>query len=394
MSLHSTTARNEAAPGSQTSLRVANQRRVIQAMRTLGTTTQATIARETALAPSTVSSIVHEMVIAGVLAMDSSHGGRRGQLVRFSDDVGFVVGLDVGHRHLTVAVADLNHNVRARQRFDLPHGHAMAEVLDTADSTLTSMVRKLKLSRAKLLAAGLTLPAPVDLEGRVVSAGAILPAWADTDVRAAASTRLGLPVTVENDANAGAVGEFAQGRGRGARNMAYIKVSHGVGAGLILNGRLFRGATGSAGELGHMTLDEQGDVCRCGNRGCLETFISSEAVLGLMATTRGPDFTVSDLVDTALAGDIGCARVIGDTGRTLGTTVANLCNIINPELVIVGGELARAGDLLLEPLREIVSRYGVQGCTRELTISAAELGPEAHLTGALIMALENISLPL
>ncbi|MBD2763688.1 ROK family transcriptional regulator [Kocuria sp. cx-455] len=394
MSLHSTTARNEAAPGSQTSLRVANQRRVIQVMRTLGTTTQATIARETALAPSTVSSIVHEMVTAGVLAMDSSHGGRRGQLVRFSDNAGFVVGLDVGHRHLTVAVADLNHNVRARQRFDLPHGHAMAEVLDTADSTLTSMVRKLKLSRAKLLAAGLTLPAPVDLEGRVVSAGAILPAWADTDVRAAASTRLGFPVTVENDANAGAVGEFAQGRGRGVRNMAYIKVSHGVGAGLILNGRLFRGATGSAGELGHMTLDEQGDVCRCGNRGCLETFISSEAVLGLMATTRGPDFTVSDLVDTALAGDIGCARVIGDTGRTLGTTVANLCNIINPELVIVGGELARAGDLLLEPLREIVSRYGVQGCTRELTISAAELGPEAHLTGALIMALENISLPL
>lgn len=394
MSLHSTTARNEAAPGSQTSLRVANQRRVIETMRTLGTTTQATIARETALAPSTVSSIVHEMVTAGVLAMDSSHGGRRGQLVRFSDDAGFVVGLDVGHRHLTVAVADLNQNIKARERFDLPRGHSVTEVLDTADSTLVSMVRKLKLSRAKLLAAGLTLPAPVDLEGRVVSAGAILPAWADTDVRAAASIRLGLPVTVENDANAGAVGEFAQGRGRGVQNMAYIKVSHGVGAGLILNGRLFRGATGSAGELGHMTLDEQGAVCRCGNRGCLETFISSEAVLGLLGTTRGPDFTVADLVDAALAGDVGCARVIGDTGRTLGTTVANLCNIINPELVVVGGELARANDLLLGPIREIVSRYGVQGCTRDLTISAAELDPEAHLTGALIMALENISLPL
>lgn len=394
MSLHSTTAQNEAAPGSQTSLRVANQRRVIDAMRILGTTTQATIARETALAPSTVSSIVHEMVTAGVLAMDSSHGGRRGQLVRFSDDAGFVVGLDVGHRHLTVAVADLNQDIKARQRFDLPRGHSVTKVLDTADSTLDSMVRELKISRGKLLAAGLTLPAPVDLEGRVVSAGAILPAWADTDVRAAATTRLELPVAVENDANAGAVGEFSQGAGRKVQNMAYIKVSHGVGAGLILNGRLFRGATGSAGELGHMTLDEQGDVCRCGNRGCLETFISSEAVLALLGTTRGPDLTVADVVDAALAGDVGCARVIGDTGRTLGTTVANLCNIINPELVVVGGELARAGDLLLGPLREIVSRYGVQGCTRDLTITAAELGPEAHLTGALIMALENISLPV
>ena len=176
MSLHPTTAPYETAPGSQTSLRVANQRRVIHAMRTLGTTTQATIARETALAPSTVSSIVHEMVTAGVLAMDSSHGGRRGQLVRFSDNAGFVVGLDVGHRHLTVAVADLNQDIKARQRFDLPRGHSVTEVLGTADSTLATMVQELKISRAKLLAAGLTLPAPVDLEGRVVSGYDGLPA--------------------------------------------------------------------------------------------------------------------------------------------------------------------------------------------------------------------------
>ena len=394
MSQHSVPVHHGTAPGSQTSLRVANQRRVITAMRTLGTTTQATIARETALAPSTVSSIVHEMVTAGVLAMESSHGGRRGQQVRFSDNAGFVVGLDVGHRHLTVAVADLNQDIKARERFDLPAGHNVDDVLGTADSTLDSLVRGLKVPRTKLLTAGLTLPAPVDLDGRVVSAGAILPAWADIDVSAAASARLGLPVAVENDANAGAVGEFVQGAGRGVANMAYIKVAHGVGAGLVLNGELFRGATGSAGELGHMTLDEQGEVCRCGNRGCLETFISSEAVLRLLGHTRGHELTISDVVDSALAGDVGCARVIGDTGRTLGTTVANLCNIINPELVVVGGELARAGDLLLDPLREIVSRYGVQGCTRDLTVTAAELGPQAHLAGALIMALENVSLPV
>lgn len=394
MSLRSTTTRSDTAPGSQASLRVANQRRVIDALRTLGSVTQAGIARETALAPSTVSSIVHEMMTAGVLAMDSSHGGRRGQKVRFSDAAGFVAGLDVGHRHLTVAVADLNQQVKARQRFDLPRGHSVTDVLERIRSTLDTMMRDLKVPRDKLLAAGLTLPAPVDLDGRLVSAGAILPAWANTDVRASATAELGLPVVVENDANAGAVGEFAQGAGRGSRNMAYIKVAHGVGAGLILNGHLFRGATGSAGELGHMTLDEQGTVCRCGNRGCLETVISSDAVLGLLAHTRGPDLTISDVVDAALAGDVGCTRIIGDTGRTLGTTVANLSNIINPELVVVGGELARAGGLLLTPLREIVSRYGVQGCTRDLTITTAQLGPEAHLTGALIMALENVSLPL
>lgn len=393
MSPHPLPGPPEPAPGSQTSLRLANQHRVIDAMRRLGVATQAGLARETALAPSTVSSIVHGLVKAGLLSMEPSHGGRRGQHVRFSEGAGHVVGLDVGHRHLTVAVADLNQEVRARQRFDLPEKHSAAEVLDRADTTLDALVARLGLDRSRLLGAGLTLPAPVDLEGRIVSAHAILPAWSGLDVQAAATSALRMPVTVENDANAGAVGELVRGAGRGCRHMAYIKAAHGVGAGLILDGALFRGATGAAGEVGHITLDERGDVCRCGNRGCLETLISSDAVLGLLGTTHGPDLTVARLVDAALAGDVGCARVIGDTGRTLGTTVANVCNILNPELVVVGGELARAGELLLAPLRETVSRYGVQSCTAQLRITAAALGPEAHLTGALITAIDHISLP-
>lgn len=378
----------DAAPGSQSSLRIANQRRVIEAMHTLGATTQAAVARETALAPSTVSSIVHELTNAGVLTVDSSHGGRRGQRMRFSDNAGLVAGLDVGHRHITVAVADLNHVIKAQYRYDLPQGHRVAEVLEIADSTLDRIIAELGSSRAKVLAAGLTLPAPVDLAGRVVSATSILPAWAGVDVRAAAVDELGLPVVVENDANAGAVGELVRGAGRGVQNMAYIKVAHGVGSGLVLGGTLFRGTTGSAGELGHMTLDESGEVCRCGNRGCLETVISSTALLRLLGPTHGPDLTVAHMVDAALAGDVGCARVIGDAGRALGTGVANLCNIINPELVVIGGDLARAEGLLLDPLREVVSRYGVQGCTRDLRITGAHLGSQAPLVGALIMALD------
>jgi len=178
------------------------------------------------------------------------------------------------------------------------------------------------------------------------------------------------------------------------RNMAYIKVGHGVGSGLILNGALFRGATGSAGEIGHSTVDEHGRLCRCGNRGCLETFVSSGEVSRLLADTHGPDLTIPDLVDAAAAGDVGCARIIGDTGRTLGITVANLCNIINPELVVLGGEIARAGDLLLDPLREIVSRYGVRGSVRDLRIEAAQLGIQAHVAGAVIVALQHAELPV
>ena len=245
-----------------------------------------------------------------------------------------------------------------------------------------------------MLAAGLTLPAPVDLDGRLISASAILPAWSGIDVREEAGRRLGLPVVVENDANAGALGELTWGAGRGVRTMAYIKLGHGVGSGLILDGALFRGATGSAGEIGHSTLDEHGRLCRCGNRGCLETFVSSEEVTRLLAGTHGPELTVPGLVAAALAGDVGCGRVIGDTGRTLGSTVATLCNILDPELVVIGGEIARAGELLLGPLREIVSRCGLRSSVRDLRIEAAELGIQAHVAGAVIVALQHAELPL
>lgn len=175
--------------------------------------------------------------------------------------------------------------------------------------------------------------------------------------------------------------------------MVYLKIGHGVGAGLILNGSLFRGATGSAGELGHTTVDEHGRVCRCGNRGCLETYVSSGDVTRLLAATHGADLTVPDLVAAALAGDVGCGRVIGDTGRLLGAAVAGLCNTVNPELVVVGGEIAGAGELLLDPLRETVARHGIRGSVRDLRIEPARLGIEAHVVGAVILALQHAELP-
>lgn len=381
-------------PGSQSSLRSANQQRVLETVRRHGGLTQAQISRRTALAPSTVSNIVHELIGAGLLMMEADHAGRRGQLITFRGSAGHVLGVDVGHRHATVAVADLNQRILAQRRHDLPEGHRFDEDLRLVDHSLQRLLEEIGVPRSGVLAGGLTVPAPVDLEGRVISAGAILPAWSGIDVRAEASALLGLPVVVENDADAGALGEHTWGAGRGTRHMAYLKLGHGVGSGLVLDGRLYRGATGSAGEIGHSTVDERGRLCRCGNRGCLETFVSSDEVVHLLAGTHGPDLTVADVVDAALAGDVGCARVIGDTGRTLGVTVANLCNTLNPELVVVGGELARSGELLLGPLREIVGRYGVRGAVRELRIEPARLGLQAHVAGAVIVALQHAELPV
>jgi predicted NBD/HSP70 family sugar kinase len=200
------------------------------------------------------------------------------------------------------------------------------------------------------------------------------------------ASRLGLSVLVDNDANLGALGEWTAGAGRGRANLAYIKAAHGVGCGLVVNGAPFRGAGGTAGELGHTIVDPAGAVCRCGNRGCLETIAGAPALLSLLEPAHGP-VGLSELLDRADAGDPAFRRVIADAGAAIGGAAANLCNLLNPELIVVGGDLARAGELLLGPLRDGLSRAAIPSPAGDVRVVAGELGERAELLGALALAL-------
>jgi predicted NBD/HSP70 family sugar kinase len=198
--------------------------------------------------------------------------------------------------------------------------------------------------------------------------------------------RLQLPIAVDNDANLGALAEAAFGAARDASDLVYIKVSSGIGAGLILNGRLYRGAAGLAGELGHVLVDPDGLVCRCGNRGCLETLAAAEALSDLLSRSHGKSLTVTEMLALARDADLGCQRVIADAGRVVGRAVADLCNYLNPDLVVVGGDLSAAGDLVLEPMREAVRRFAIPAAAEDVEIVAGTLGDRAELLGALALA--------
>ncbi|WOP19975.1 ROK family transcriptional regulator [Raineyella sp. LH-20] len=386
---------NEGSPegfgpgGSQSALRSANEARVLEALRSRGALTQAELARRTSLAPSTVSKIVHTLLEAGVVDMETDKQGRRGQLVALSSSAGLVAGIDMGRDHVHVALADLAHQVVAEQHRTLPHGHSLTKGLGAADDILTSLLDGLGQPRTRVISACLSIPAPVDADGSI-SASTLMPGWNGVNLASSAEEVLGLPVLVENDANLGAVGEATWGAGRDIRNLVYLKMANGIGAGLILNGEIFRGATGSAGELGHTTVVESGAMCQCGNRGCLETVASSAHVIDLLAPTRGR-MTIPRIVELAREGDPGCRRVLGDTGRVAGLAVANLCNIVNPQLLIVGGELSAAEELLLDPMRQSVRLHGIPGAVRSLEIVRAELGARAHVLGAVAHALANVT---
>lgn len=378
-------------PGSQSSLHRANLERVVRAVRMAGSLTQAEIARSTGLSAATVSNIVRELKDGGTVDVTpTSSGGRRARSVSLSGDAGIVVGVDFGHTHLHVAIGNLAHRVLAEEAEPLDVDASAAQGLDRAETLVKRLIVTAGISPEKIVGVGLGVPGPIDVESGVLGSTAILPGWAGTNPRDDLAARLGVPVYVDNDANLGALGELVWGSGRGAADLAYIKVASGVGAGLVINGQIYRGPGGTAGEIGHITLDESGPVCRCGNRGCLETFTAARYVLPLLHSAHGTDLTVARMVQLAREGDPGCRRVIADVGRHIGSGVANLCNLLNPRRVVLGGDLAESGELILGPIRESVSRYAIPSAARQLEVVPGALGGRAEVLGAIALVLNEM----
>jgi predicted NBD/HSP70 family sugar kinase len=232
------------------------------------------------------------------------------------------------------------------------------------------------------------LPGPVHLTG-VVGSSAILPGWAGTPAAERMSEQLGMEAWLGNDANLGALAEATWGAGRNTGTLVYLKLSTGIGAGIVIDGRLFGGAGGTAGEIGHTSLDETGDICRCGSRGCLETYASGAAIAALLSRSLGEPLSLEDILARAAAEDPGCRRALADAGRHIGAAVADLCNLINPERIVVGGSMAGAGEVLLDPLREAVELRAIPSAAEDVEIVPGELGERAELLGAVALVLHE-----
>ncbi|MEU1538923.1 ROK family transcriptional regulator [Actinacidiphila glaucinigra] len=378
-------------PGSQSSLHRANLERVVRAVRLAGSLTQAEIARTTGLSAATVSNIVRELRDNGTVQVTpTSSGGRRARAVALSGDAGVVVGVDFGHSHLRVAVGNLAHQVLAEQSEPIDVDASASEGFDRAEQLVARLIESSGIDADKVIGVGLGVPGPIDVETGALGSTAILPGWGGTNPRQELAERLRMPVQVDNDANLGALGELVWGGGRGVKDLAYIKVASGVGAGLVIDGRIYRGPGGTAGEIGHITLDESGPVCRCGNRGCLETFTAARYVSDLLRGSHGPGLTLARMVQLGREGDPGCRRVIADVGRHIGMGVASLANLLNPSRVVLGGDLAEAGELVLAPLRESVARYAIPSAARRLSVVSGGLGARAEVLGALALALSEV----
>ena len=203
------------------------------------------------------------------------------------------------------------------------------------------------------------LAAPINRATGELEADGILPGWHGIRPAAEMEAGSGCPVQLENDANVGALGEKAFGAARGVDDLIYIRLSAGIGAGLILDGRPYQGVRGVAGEVGHVLSDPSGPICRCGNRGCLESIASPVAVAGLLERSIGEPVSVKRLLELVAAGHRGARRAVAEAGEAVGRALSMLVNVLNPELVIVGGDLAQTGPVLLDPIRAAIERHSV-----------------------------------
>ena len=384
----------EDEPGSSPSLRASNRLRVIRALQVLGVTSRAHLARHTGLSRSTVSTIVAGLQAENMVvdrdadAPMATSGGRPPALIALDPGAGFAIGIDFGKRHLAVALADLSHELLAEEWREMPDDYDASAGMERAAELVEVVLDAAGADRSRVLGVGMGLPGPVHRSG-VVGSSAILPGWAGTQAAERMSDLLGMEVWLRNDADLGALAEATWGAARDATAVVYLKLATGIGAGIVIDGRLFGGAGGTAGEIGHTSLDETGDICRCGSRGCLETYASGAAIAGLLSRSLGERLGPDDVMQRAVAGDPGCRRALADAGRHIGAAVADLCNLINPERIIVGGSMAIAGDVLLDPLREAVGLRAIPSAAEDVDIVLGELGERAELLGAVALVLHE-----
>lgn len=327
---------------------------------------RADLARLTGMSRSTVSAIVSDILPTGLVEetrAGSSSGGRKPIMLGFVDDARAIVGVDIGASHVGVAVVDLRGRVlhwseeAAATRGD-PDG-TLARVESLIDRALT-----VSRTRDRLFGIGVSLPCPFDPQtGRPVKE--VLPAWSQVDVDAVLGRVFSVPVRHDNDANLGALAELWWGAAHREGNVVFVKVATGIGAGLVVDGQILRGQHGTAGELGHFSIDPNGPPCVCGANGCLNVIIGTPALLA-RAEARRPHFPdsrlprqgldVDALVDAALDGDPLAREIIAFAGERLGEGLASLLNLMDPDAIVVGGTITRAGDHLLEPIRSTVRR--------------------------------------
>ena len=379
----------EPASGAPPNLREVGRLRVLRALHETERASRPELVRMTGLARATVTALIAELTDLGLVQeydgpdpSETRRTGRPAHWLSLVPSAGYAVGADIGHQHVGVALCDLSgtpvwHHAESREV-----DHAPEETLELVADLVDRALRETAVDRERVLGMGAGIASPVDRVTGALRVESIMPGWFGIRPGVELARRTGLTTQIINDANAGALAERLYGAGRGTDDMVYVRLSAGIGAGIVSEGRLLLGAGGLVGEIGHLPSATNGLICRCGNRGCLETVASPPAIAQLLASSWAKPVTPADLPGLMAEANPGTRRAVEDAGLAVGRALASLVTLFNPGLIVVGGDLTVAGELILAPIRQGIAQHALPAAAKQVTVVLGELGDRAEVRGA------------
>ena len=333
-------------------------------------------------------------------------GGRRSRMYSLNRDFGIVAGIDVGATSIDLGIADFSGRLLVRYAEPATVKDGPIRILGRVCSLLEKLLQENNLDPALLRGIGIGVPGPVDYSLGILISPPIMPGWDRYPI--IETIHQWFPtssVVVDNDVNVMALGEIYQGCGKGIDNLIFIKIGTGIGAGIVCEGKIYRGASGCAGDIGHICVDKNGPICHCGNKGCLEAIAAGPAIAerALQAAQAGKSSIIMNLYEknghllqaedvgnASREGDALAIEVIRESGQYIGDVLAGLVNYYNPEMIVIGGGVSNLGNLLLSTIRQSVLHRSLPLATRDLQIVFSEIGQATGVIGAINLAMDNI----
>ncbi|HEO8419991.1 ROK family transcriptional regulator [Niallia sp. FSL W8-0635] len=353
---------------------------------------RAEISQQTGLTKGTVSTLVSEL-IDEQLINESGHGessgGRRPVMLLFNQQAGYSIGIDLGVNYILGILTDLQGNIiyKCNEKYV---NFTYEDTLQIIKNIITSLIKNAPKSPYGVIGIGVGAPGIINIEGEILIAPNL--GWKNVCLKKELEEHFHLPVLVENEANAGAYGEKEFGLGQPYQNLIYVSAGIGIGAGIIINGELYKGALGYSGEIGHMTIQKDGMECRCGNKGCWELYASEQYLLSKATELKlgeGETLHLNDLIELADQGNHVAINLFHEVGDHLGAGIINIINTFNPEQIIIGNRLTLAKKWIEPQVKKMIHNHTLPFHHSKLTIHFSDIDFSSSALGSAAFATEN-----
>ncbi|MBA9028715.1 ROK family transcriptional regulator [Peribacillus huizhouensis] len=380
-----------------------NRSVILNTIRKKGGISRADIAKTTKLTPPTVSNLVKELLETEMIIETSlgvSSGGRKPTLLTLNSDMFHVIGLDIGSHHLKIILTDINGRIRKKQIHPIPDSITNEGLLDLMITSIYAIQKNEQIDRNKIIGIGIGMHGIVDVD-QGVSVFAPNLKLKNIGIKDALEKEFQMVVQIENDARAMSLGELWFGNGHGDDSIVCINVGRGIGAGIIINGQVFRGEHYISGEIGHMAIDLNGPKCTCGNYGCLQTFASGPAIVeslkkelklgeSSILSNKENEIDGEVIYQAALAGDLLSKNILNKAGRYLGVGVTNLIHTVNPKRIVISGGVSNAKEFILESVKKTIEQRALTDSAKQTEVIISKFGADATVMGAIALILAQL----